>query len=386
MNPMPLSRLIVHHDVKAGYLSIKDEIDAAVSRVMDSGRYILGEEVRAFEEEFSAYIGVRFGVGVGSGTDALHLALRACGITSNDEVITVSHTAVATVAAIELCGARPVLIDIDPITFLIDPDRIEKAITSRTRAIIPVHLYGQVADMEAIRSIADRHGLRVIEDCAQSHGAQLKGRRSGSWGDLSTFSFYPTKNLGAFGDGGMVMTDDPELAEKVRLMRQYGWRQRYVSEIPGLNSRLDELQAAVLRVKLKYLDRWNEARRKKAHQYTTLLKGLNIRCPEESDPQRHVYHLYVIRTRDRDGLRAFLKEAGIETLIHYPVPVHLQKAYQYLGYLKGDLPATETCSEEILSLPFYPEIAESIVEEVATQIAHFYQEPFSTARSRTNTT
>lgn len=370
---MPASRLIVHNDVKAGYLLIKDQINAAVTRVMESGRYILGQEVHSFEEEFSAYIGVRFGVGVGSGTEALHLALRACGITSNDEVITVSHTAVATVAAIGLCGAKPVLIDIDPSTFLIDPERIERAITPRTRAIIPVHLYGHVADMKAIRFIAGRHGLRVIEDCAQSHGALFEGRQSGSWGDLSVFSFYPTKNLGALGDGGMVMTDDPELAEKVRLIRQYGWRQRYVSEIPGLNSRLDELQAAILRVKLKYLDPWNEARRKKANRYAALLKDLAIRCPLEKDPQRHVYHLYVIRARKRDALQIFLKEKGIETLIHYPVPVHLQKAYQYLGYLRGDLPSTEACSEDILSLPLYPEIAESDIEEVAAQIAQFYQ-------------
>jgi len=367
-----MPRLIVNNDVKAGYLAIKDEIDAAIARVLDSGRYILGEEVRAFEEAFSSYLGVRFGIGVGSGTEALHLALKACGIGPNDEVITVSHTAVATVAAVELCGARPVLVDIDPSTYLIDPNRIEGAITPRTRVILPVHLYGYVSDMEAIGSLAHRHGLRVIEDCAQSHGALFEGRRSGSWGDLSVFSFYPTKNLGALGDGGMVMTDDPVIAERVRLIRQYGWRQRYISEISGLNSRLDELQAAILRVKLKYLDQWNEARRRKAHLYTTLLKDMDIRCPVEEDPQRHVYHLYVIRGRNRDALQTFLKEKGIETLIHYPVPIHLQKAYQYLGYRRGDLPLTETCSEEILSLPLYPEMAESDIVDVATQISSFY--------------
>jgi dTDP-4-amino-4,6-dideoxygalactose transaminase len=370
---MSVSRLIVNNDVRAGYLSIKDEIDAAVARVMDSGRYILGEEVRAFEDEFSSYLGVRFGIGVGSGTEALHLALRVCGITSTDEIITVSHTAVATVAAIGLCGAKPVLIDIDASTFLIDPERIERAITPRTKAIIPVHLYGYVADMEAIRFIADRHGLRVIEDCAQSHGALLKGRQSGSWGDLSAFSFYPTKNLGALGDGGMVLTDDPELAERVRWIRQYGWRHRYVSEIPGFNSRLDELQAAILRVKLKYLDQRNEARRQKAQLYAARLKAMGIRCPVEEDPKRHVYHLYVIQARDRDALQTFLKEKGIETLIHYPVPVHLQRAYQYLGYQQGDLPATERCSKEILSLPLYPEMPESDVEEVAAWVGRFYQ-------------
>lgn len=366
-----MSRWITHNDVKAGYLAIKDEIDAAVTRVMDSGRYILGEEVRKFEEEFSSYLGVRFGIGVGSGTDALHLALRACDIGFNDEVITVSHTAVATLAAIQLCGAKPVLVDIHPATYVIDPSRIEDAITSHTRAIIPVHLYGYVADMVSIQSIANRYGLRIIEDCAQSHGASLNGRQSGSWGDLAAFSFYPTKNLGALGDAGMVVTNHPDLAERVRLIRQYGWRQRYVSDIPGLNSRLDELQAAILRVKLKYLDRSNESRRVRARLYTERLKDLDIQCPVEETPKRHVYHLYVIRAKNRDGLQAFLKEKGIETLIHYPVPVHLQQGYQYLGYRRGDLPLTERCSSEVLSLPLYPEIKESEIEEVADQIKNY---------------
>lgn len=370
---MPISRLIPSNDVKAGYLSLKNEIDEAVSRVMESGRYILGEEVRAFEEEFSSYLGVRFGIGVGSGTEALHLALRACGIGPQDEVITVSHTAVGTVAAIELCGARPVLVDIDPSTYVVDLNRLEDAITPRTRAILPVHLYGYVADMKTIRSLADRRGLRVIEDCAQSHGALLQGRQSGSWGDLSAFSFYPTKNLGALGDGGMVMTDDPGLAERVRLIRQYGWRQRYVSEVPGLNSRLDELQAAVLRIKLKHLDQRNEARRKRAELYTARLQPMGIQCPVEEEPKRHVYHLYVIRARERGGLQTFLKEEGVETLVHYPVPIHLQGAYQSLGYKKGDLPATERCSEEILSLPLYPEMDESDVEEVSARMILFYK-------------
>jgi dTDP-4-amino-4,6-dideoxygalactose transaminase len=351
----------------------KEEIDSAITRVVESGHYILGQEVEAFEKEFAAYIGVRFGIGVSSGTDALHLALWACGIGPGDEVITVSHTAVATVVAIDLCGAKPVLIDIDPFTFVIDPNQIERTITSRTKAIIPVHLYGYVADMEKIRSIANRHGLRIIEDCAQSHGATYRGHRGGVWGDMAAFSFYPTKNLGAFGDGGMVVTNDSELAERVRLLREYGWRQRYVSEIPGLNSRLDELQAAVLRVKLKYLDQWNEERRRKALIYSRMLESTGVSCPVEKEPGRHVYHLYVIRARKRDALQAFLKERGIETLIHYPVPIHLQRAYKDLGYRKGDLPLTELCSLEILSLPFYPEIRESEIEEVTTQIENFYK-------------
>lgn len=368
-----ISPSIVQNDVKAGYLSIKEEIDSAISRVLQRGRYILGEEVQAFEREFSAYVGVRFGIGVGSGTEALHLALRSCGVASGDEVITVSHTAVATVAAIELCGAKPVFVDILSDSYLIDPEKVEEAITPKTKAIIPVHLYGQVADMEAILSIAKRHRLWVIEDCAQSHGALLKGRRSGSWGDLGAFSFYPTKNLGAMGDAGMVVTDNSELAERLRLLRQYGWRQRYVSEMPGFNSRLDEIQAAILRVKLKYLDQWNALRRKKAKLYTMLFKDLAVRPPSENDPQGHVYHLYVVRVKNRDDLQIFLRDRGIETLIHYPVPIHLQKAYQYLGYRKGALPVTELCAEEVLSLPLYPEIAETDIETVANQIAYFYR-------------
>ena len=365
----PLS--IAQANPKANYIAHKVEIDAAIKRVMESGRYILGLEVEAFEKEFAAYIGVGFGIGVSSGTDALHLALRACGVGSGDEVITVSHTAVATIAAIELCGGRPVLVDIDPRTFMIDSSQIERAVTPRTKAILAVHLYGYVADMKKIRSIADECRLRVIEDCAQSHGAIYGGRKSGAWGDLAAFSFYPTKNLGAFGDGGIVVTNDRELAERVRLLREYGWRRRYISEIPGLNSRLDELQAAILRVKLKHLEEWNEARRKRALIYSRMLEG-TVSCPLEDEPGRHVYHLYVIGTRERDALQAFLRENGIETFIHYPVPIHLQKAYRGLGYGRGDLPLTEQCSREILSLPIYPEIGESEIEEVAKRILFFF--------------
>ena len=352
----------------------KEEIDSAITRVMESGHYILGQEVGAFEKEFAAYIGVRFGIGVSSGTDALHLALWACGIGPGDEVITVSHTAVATVVAIDLCGAKPVLIDIDPFTFVMDTDQIEQAITSRTKAILPVHLYGYVADMKSILSIAHSYGLRVIEDCAQSHGATYGSRKSGAWGDIAAFSFYPTKNLGAFGDGGIVVTSDEELAERVRLLREYGWQQRYVSETSGLNSRLDELQAAVLRVKLKYLDQWNEERRRKALIYMKLLEGSEVICPIERKPVRHVYHLYVIRTKKRDFLQAFLRENGIGTLIHYPVPIHLQNAYKNLGYRKGDLPMTEQYSREILSLPFFPEMTEVEIKEVVSKILFFLRD------------
>jgi dTDP-4-amino-4,6-dideoxygalactose transaminase len=358
---------------RASYHACKKEIDEAITRVMESGRYILGQEVAAFEQEFSAYIGVQYGIGVGSGTEALQVALQACGVKPGDEVITVSHTAVATVAAIQLCGARPVLVDIDPHTFVIDANQIERAVTSRTKVIIPVHLYGNVSDMKSIQSIADRHGLRIVEDCAQSHGATYGGRKSGAWGNLAAFSFYPTKNLGALGDAGMVVTNDPEMSDRVRLLREYGWRQRYVSEIPGLNSRLDELQAAILRVKLKHLDQWNEERRKKANIYTERLAPLGIICPSEGLGVKHVYHLYVIRTRERDALQGFLKKKGIETLIHYPVPIHLQKAYEDLGLRKGELPLTEQCSLEILSLPLFPELKDCDIEEVVESIRSFFK-------------
>lgn len=356
---------------KASYVACKGEIDAAIARVMESGRYILGQEVAAFEQEFAAYIGVRFGIGVGSGTEALHIALQACETKPGDEIITVSHTAVATVAAIQLCSARPILVDVDPHSFVIDAKQIERAVTSRTKAIIPVHLYGNMADMVTLRSIADRHGLWIIEDCAQSHGATYRGQKSGAWGDIGAFSFYPTKNLGAFGDAGMIVTNDPKLSERVRLLREYGWRKRYVSEISGLNSRLDELQAAILRVKLKHLDHWNDERRKRAKRYTERLAPLGIRCPSEGSGVKHVYHLYVIRMRERDALQVFLKKKGIETLIHYPVPIHLQKAYEELGYRKGDFPSTEQCSSEILSLPLFPEMKEQEVEKVVESIRSF---------------
>jgi dTDP-4-amino-4,6-dideoxygalactose transaminase len=265
-------------------------------------------------------------------------------------------------------------VDINPHTFVIDANQIERAITSRTKVIIPVHLYGYMADMPIIRSIADHHRLRVVEDCAQSHGAIYGGQKSGAWGDMAAFSFYPTKNLGALGDAGMIVTNDPELGERARLMREYGWRQRYVSEIPGLNSRLDELQAAILRVKLKYLDQWNEERRRKAKIYTEMLTPLGVTCPSEGLGVQHVYHLYVIRTRKRDALQLFLKEEGIETLIHYPIPIHLQKAYEDLGYCQGDLPLTEQVALEILSLPFFPEMRESEIEEVVERIRSFIKD------------
>lgn len=351
---------------RAQYESHREAIDRAIKRVLECGRYILGDEVSAFEREFADYIGVEFAIGVGSGTEALHLALAACGVGAGDEVITVAHTAVATVAAIELCGATPVFVDIEPDYFTLDPNQLEDAITSRTKAVIPVHLYGQPADLAAITSVAQRHGVRVIEDCAQAHGATYRGRPVGSWGDVACFSFYPTKNLGAIGDGGAVVTSDPAAAEKVRGLREYGWTsERNVSNVSGWNSRLDELQAAILRVKLQYLDADNERRRKIASCYDELLRDSDLILPRCREDATHVFHLYVVRSEGRDELLARLRGEGIGALIHYPVPVHLQPAYS--GRLRGtdNLPNTERAATEILSLPIYPELTEAEVQKVA---------------------
>jgi dTDP-4-amino-4,6-dideoxygalactose transaminase len=349
----------------AQYEAHKAAIDAAVRRVLESGRYILGEEVIGFEREFANYVGVRHAVGVGSGTEALHLALAACGIGEGDEVITVAHTAVATIAAIELAGAVPVLVDIEPDYFTLDPEQLEATITSRTKAIVPVHIYGQPADLEAITSIAKRHDLRVIEDCAQAHGATYRERRVGSWGDIACFSFYPTKNLGAIGDAGAVTTNDPHLADKVRHLREYGWVERNVSRMRGWNSRLDELQAAILRVKLRFLDADNNQRRRIAALYDDLLTGSDLILPHRREDATHVFHLYVVRSGDRDDLLARLQANGIVAMIHYPAPVHLQPAYA--GRIAGarNLPNTERVAKEILSLPIYPELTEAEVRKAA---------------------
>ncbi len=356
-------------DLRAQYLSIKAEIDAAVARVLDSGWYILGQEVAAFEREFAEYCGAAACVGVGSGTEALHLAMLACGISPGDEVITVSHTAVATVAAITLAGARPVLVDVDPETYTMDPAALEAAITPCTKAIIPVHLYGHPADMVPILEIARQAQVRVIEDCAQAHGATYHGQPVGILGELGCFSFYPTKNLGALGDGGAVVSQDPALAERVRLLREYGWtpQARYVSQVKGMNSRLDELQAAILRVKLRHLNAWNEVRRALAARYDALLPPAVVR-PIERSGCRHVYHLYVVRVPERDQVRARLQAAGIGTGIHYPVPVHQQPAYQDLAPRPEGLPHTERLAGEILSLPMSPTLTEAEVTAVADAI------------------
>jgi len=352
------------------------EIDEAIARVLGSGEYILGSEVTAFEDEFSAYLGIAHAIGVANGTDAIECALRACCIGRGDLVYTVSHTAVATVAAVERCGATPVFVDIDERTCTMDPDRLDEALrrqpggTGAPRAVIPVHLYGCPADIEAIRVIASRHGLRVIEDCAQAHGVSVAGRSVGTWGDMATYSFYPTKNLGALGDGGMVVTSDAELAGRARALRQYGWNDQRVSMIPGMNSRLDEIQAAVLRVKLPHLDEETDQRRALAEIYTERLAPTGLTLPVAAAGARHVYHQYVIRTPRRDALRRHLAGEGIGTTIHYPVPVHRQPAYE--GRLPHPpLPRTEAAAGEVLSLPMFPQLEPDAIGVVADSITRW---------------
>ncbi len=350
-------RMILCSDPKAQYLARKEEINKAVSRVFEGGWYILGDEVESFETEFARYTGAAYGIGVGSGTEALHLALASCGIGPGDEVITVSHTAVATVAAIGLCGAVPVFADIDPETFTMNSESVVKNITPKTRAVLPVHIYGHPVDMDAVCSIAERHNLFVIEDCAQAHGAMLDGKRVGSFGHMACFSFYPTKNLGALGDGGAVLTSDSDLADRAKLLREYGWQQRYVSLIPGWNSRLDEIQAAVLRVKLKYLDEDNCSRKQIADAYHAGLADTELVLPFTRPMADHVFHLFVVRSRKRDRLLNFLKSRGIAAAIHYPMPVHQQPAY---AGSQTDLKETERAAGEILSLPIFPELSDGV--------------------------
>jgi dTDP-4-amino-4,6-dideoxygalactose transaminase len=357
---------VLFNDLKPQYAAIKDEIDAALRRVLGGGWYVLGPEVEAFEAEFAAYCGARYAVGVGSGTEALHLALWACNLQPGDEVVTVAHTAVPTINAISLTGARPVFVDVDPATRTMDPAAVAAAITPRTRALLPVHLYGHPADMAPLQALAREHGLALIEDAAQAHGAEYRGTRAGRLGDLAAFSFYPTKNLGAYGDGGMVVTDDPALAERLRLLRNYGQTDRYHHQIEGLNSRLDELQAAVLRVKLRHLDAWTAARRERAARYAARLR--NVAPPTEAPWAHHVYHLYVVTVPRREAVQAALAAAGIGTLVHYPIPAHLQPAYAHLGVARGSLPVTERLADEVLSLPLYPELAFEHIDEVAAAL------------------
>jgi dTDP-4-amino-4,6-dideoxygalactose transaminase len=359
-------------DLKAQYQSIKPEIDAAISRVLESSQFVLGEEVAGFEREFAKYCGASDCVAVNSGTSALHLALLAAGVGPGDEVITVPFTFVASVAAVLYAGARPVLVDIDPGSFNMDPATIEAALTPRTKALLPVHLYGQTADMDPIMEIAQRHGLVVIEDAAQAHGAKYKGRSAGSIGHIGCFSFYPAKNLGAYGEGGAVTTNNSEYANKVRMLRDWGADRKYHHLLRGYNYRMEGFQGAILRVKLRHLEPWTETRRAFAKKYNQLLADCGLTLPVEIPGSRHVYHLYTVRAADRDSLQASLLAEGIQTAVHYATPVHLQPAYADLGYGQGSFPQSERAANEVLSLPLYPEISDIQFErvlEVLTTIA-----------------
>jgi dTDP-4-amino-4,6-dideoxygalactose transaminase len=353
-------------DLKALHDEISDELREVFDRVLNNSAFVLGPEVQQFERDFAAYIGTDHCVAVNTGTAALHLALAALDIGPGDEVITVPHTFIATAEAISAVGARPVFVDIDPTSLTMDPGLLEAAITSKTRAIIPVDLYGQVADMDAIQEIADRHGIPVIEDACQAHGAEYKGRKAGSFGIAGCFSFYPGKNLGACGEGGAVTTNDAELAQRIRLWRDHGSSKRYEHIFPGLNMRMEGIQGGILSVKLKYLDRWNDERRSAAKEYNIALSDTEFGIPTEMPYNRHVYHLYVIQSNNRDLLREQLAEAGIESGLHYPTPLHLQEAYRFLGYEKGEFPVTERIKDRILSLPMYPGIKPEAIGRVVS--------------------
>jgi len=364
--PVPVVDLAAHH------ADLRGEIRAAIDRVVTHGQFILGPDVEAFEEEFARLAGVRFAVGVSSGLDALRLSLDAAGVGAGDEVLLPANTFIATALAISAVGASPVLVDVDADTFNIDVGQIESRITPRTRAIVPVHLYGQAADMAAIVALANRRGLRIVEDACQAHGARVDGRSCGTLGDLGCFSFYPGKNLGAFGDGGLVVTDDASLAAAVRRLRSYGEARKYDHQMKGLNARLDTLQAAILRVKLPHLEAWNDARRRHARAYTSGLTGLaSVATPPVGDERAHVFHLYVIRLARRDELQAFLRARGIQTGIHYPIPIHRQPAYAELADAGGGLPVTERLAGEVLSLPMFPELTAGQIARVTEAISEF---------------
>lgn len=360
-------------DLKAQYREIKKEVDRVIGKVSSSGWYILGEQVERFEAEFARYIGAKYAVGVASGTDAIALSLQSLGVGSGDEVLLATN-AYPVAFAITTTGAVPRLVDIDSDTFNIDPKDAERRITNKTKALIAVHLYGQPANLALLKKICQNRGLYLIEDCAQAHGAKNKDKKVGTLGDIGCFSFYPTKNLGAYGDGGMAVTNNKNLAEKVRALRQYGEATgRYESSYLGRNSRLDELQAAILRVKLKYLDEWNRKRREKANLYRKLLAGVSqVKLPKETANLHHVYHLFVIRAQRRDALQEFLKRRGILTGIHYPKPIHLQPSFAFLGHKKGDFPEAEKSAAQILSLPLYPELKNEDIGRVCSEIKNFY--------------
>ncbi len=356
-------------DLKIQYAAIREEVAGAVQGVIESAHFILGPQGKALEEAIAAYLGVKYAVAVASGTDALHLALLAAGIKRDDEVITTPFTFIATAEAASYLGAKPVFVDIDPSTFNIDISKIEAAITKKTRAIIPVHLYGAPVEMDGLMKLAKKHGLKVIEDCAQSFGAEYRGKKTGAFGDLGCFSFFPSKNLGGYGDGGMVITDDAKLAEHMLSLRNHGSRIRYYHDEIGYNSRLDEIQAAILNIKFKHIDEYNAKRRKNAFLYNTILAGPGIQTPSEQDNTKHVFHQYTIRVKDRDAVKQKLDAGNVtSSMIYYPVPLHLQAAYKNLGMKPGSLPKTELAAQEVLSLPMYPELTEEQIRLIADAV------------------
>jgi len=360
-------------DLKAQYEAIKEEIKKAIMDIVESGQYIMGPNVKAFEEEIAAYLGVKHAIAVANGTDALVLTLDALEIGPGDEVITSPYTFFASAECISRVGAKPVFADIDPETLNINPEEIEKKITEKTKAIIPVHIFGQAAEMDKITALAEKHDIYVVEDACQAIGAEINGRKVGTIGKAGCFSFFPTKNLGAYGDGGLVVTNDDELADKIRLLRVHGSRKKYFHDVVGYNSRLDEIQAAILRVKLKYIDSWNEARRQKAKLYNELLKNTPVKTPDIKEGKSHVFHLYTILAPNRDELKRHLEQKGIPTGIYYPLPLHLQEAYKDLGYKKGDMPVAEKTCKSNLSLPLYPEMPDEQIKYIADSVIEFYE-------------
>jgi dTDP-4-amino-4,6-dideoxygalactose transaminase len=363
-------------NLKSQYQTLKEEVLAEISQALDGMQLFLGKNVQTLESEFAAYCGVESAIGVGSGTDALHIAIRACDIGPGDEVITVSNTFIATVEAIILAGAKPVFVDIDPETYTMDTSQVEEIINSRTRAILPVHLYGHPANMDPILELAQAYRLKVIEDACQAHGAEYKGRRTGSMGDIGCFSFYFTKNLGAYGEGGIITTSDPDIAKRCRMLRDHGSSDKYHHAMIGINSRLDEIQAAVLRVKLPHLEDWIERRRKLAQAYSAGLPALLVK-PQEMPWAKHVYHLYVVRTPERDQLKDWLESKGISTGMHYPIPIHLQEAWYKYDGSDYSLPVTERLTSEILSLPMYPELTEEEIDYICDYINEFSESKLS---------
>lgn len=367
-----MSEKIQFVDLKKQYQPLKEEILEGFSKVLDSMYLFLGENVQAFEKGFSDFCSVKHGIGVSDGTSALHVILRALEIGEGDEVITPDNTFIATAEAIAMVGAKPVLVDIDPQTYLLDLNQVEAKITPNTKAILPVHLYGQMVDMKALRVLADKYGIKIIEDACQAHGASFDGKQPAAYGDAAAYSFYFSKNLGAYGEGGFITTNDDEIARRVRMIRDHGSEHKYRHDLIGMNARLDELQAVVLRAKLKHLADWNEARRSHAAVYSELLDPDWVITPIEAEGANHIYHLYVIRAPRRDELQTYLKENGIFTGIHYPIPIHQQKAFSYLGYQNGDFPETEKAVSEILSLPMFAELADEDIERIVNTIHDFY--------------